>query len=534
MKKVKKLVALGLAVALLAASFSACGKTTDNKEPSGNTNTNNNTNEGNNGSSDNGGEKIDLSKEVKLVYYLWGGEGVANQSILAEINKKLKADLNATIEIKYIDWGEIGTKYPLLFASGEKFDMSHASPNAVMPYSTIANQDALVDITDMLDTYAPTLKAEIPAKVWESTKVNGRIYGIPTLYSEFTPSGFVTRRDLREKWNVPEVNSIETMEQYMDAAIADGNIVPLNGSSSLAMDLYRLFIDTTGTWLSEAPGITTSELFLAATSPEKYDDVFHPAFTQEFEDFAVKMREWADKGYWTKDILSSQQSAKDNFLNGLSASFITHMADWSGTYGSINTKLGVETDFYTFAEALGKIKRKMGVENATVISANSDNPERALMVIEKFMTDESYYRLIQYGIEGVQYEIKDGLSVRPEGFDDAVSGGGFSVWSLRSDRFNIPYASEDPRRYELNEAWNKTAIDNPYVGFNFDSSNVTTEIAAISNVNSQLGIQIMLGKTTGDPKAAVAEYRKQLEQAGINKVIEEVKSQLANFTPIGK
>lgn len=531
MKKFKRLIALGLATVLIAASFSACGKSTD-KNPSGNNN--NNGNQGNNNGASTDGDKIDLSKEVNLIYYLWGGEGVANQSILAEINKKLKADLNTTIEIKYIDWGDISTKYPLLFTTGEKFDLSHASPNAVLPYSTIANQDALVDLTDMLDKYAPTLKAEIPESVWASTKVNGRIYAIPTLYSEFTPSGFVTRRDLREKWNVPEVTSIETMEQYMDAAVADGTIVPLNGSSSLAMDLYRLLIDTTGTWISEAPGITTSEMFLAATSAENYADVFHPAFTQEFEDFAVKMREWADKGYWSRDVLSSQQSAKDNFLNGLSASFITHMADWSGTYGSINTKLGVETDFYTFAESLGKIKRKMGVENATVINIDSANPERALMVIEKFMTDESYYRLIQYGIEGVQYEVKDGVSVRPEGFDEAVSGGGFSVWSLRNDRFNIPYASEDPRRYELNEKWNETAIDNPYVGFNFDTSNVTTEIAAISNVNAQLGIQIMLGKTTQDPKAAVAEYRKQLEQAGINKVIEEVKSQLADFTPIGK
>jgi putative aldouronate transport system substrate-binding protein len=176
----------------------------------------------------------------------------------------------------------------------------------------------------------------------------------------------------------------------------------------------------------------------------------------------------------------------------------------------------------------------MGVENSTVISMTSEHPERALMAIEKFMTDESYYRLIQYGIEGKQYEVVDGLAQKPVNFDPEKDAGGFSVWSLRNDRFNIPYATEDPRRYTLNEEWNKVAIDNPYVGFNFDASNVTSEIAAISNVNAQLGIQIMLGKTMMDPKEAVADYRKQLEQAGINKVIEEVKSQLAIFTPVGK
>jgi putative aldouronate transport system substrate-binding protein len=53
--------------------------------------------------------------------------------VLAAINEKLMADLNCTIEIKYIDWGDIDTKYPLLFASGESFDMSHARPRPSFP-----------------------------------------------------------------------------------------------------------------------------------------------------------------------------------------------------------------------------------------------------------------------------------------------------------------------------------------------------------------------------------------------------------------
>lgn len=139
---------------------------------------------------------VDTSKEAKLVYYLWGSEGVQNKAILAEINKKLKADLNATIEVKYIDWPDINTKYPLLFASGEQFDMSHASPGAPVSYFTLASEGALVDLTDMLDKVAPKLKAEIPASVWENTKYKGKIYGVPSLYSEYTPNGYAYRVDL--------------------------------------------------------------------------------------------------------------------------------------------------------------------------------------------------------------------------------------------------------------------------------------------------------------------------------------------------
>ena len=54
-------------------------------------------------------------------------------------------------------------------------------------------------------------------------------------------------------------------------------------------------------------------------------------------------------------------------------------------------------------------------------------------------------------------------------------------------------------------------------------------MSAIANVDSQLGIQILLGETTQDPKDAVAEYRKQLEAAGINDVINAVNEQLKDY-----
>ncbi len=44
----------------------------------------------------------------------------------------------------------------------------------------------------------------------------------------------------------------------------------------------------------------------------------------------------------------------------------------------------------------------------------------------------------------------------------------------------------------------------------------------------------MLGLTKQDPKEAVAEYRKQLEAAGINDVIKAVNDQLTEYTSAEK
>lgn len=466
--------------------------------------------------------KVDTSKAVNISMYLYGGEGVANKAILAELNKKLKSSINATLEVKYIDWGDVATKYPLLWTSGEQFDMAYVASGAAVPYATLAKQDALVDITNMVDEYAPSLKTELKDR-WDSVKVNGKIYAVPNNYSEYTAYGFVTRKDIMDKYNLKSITSVADMETYMDGALKE-KMVPLNGSSNLAMDLYRMLVSTTGDWI-DAPGIPSSEMYLAA-SKDDAGNVFHPAFTDEFEAFAIKMHDWAQKGYWSKDILSSSQDDKDNFYNGLSASYISHQPDWTGNYGNQLTKLpGVDTEFYAFPEANGKIIKSTGVGAATAISKNSKNPERCLMLIEKLMTDKDCYDLFQYGILGKQYEIVDGKVTQPEGFNAETDGGGFSGWSFRTDNLNIPASAEDPRRYTLNDTWSKEAIDSPYVGFNFDSSKISSQLSAIANIDSQLGIQILLGKTKQDPKEAVAQYRKQLKAAGVDEVIKQVNEQ---------
>lgn len=509
MKKPKRILALLLAVMVGAGTLAGC------KSSSGVSSV---------------AKEEASSQPANLSLYLYGSEGVANPAIMDQINQKLKKDLNATLTIKYIDWSDVATKYPLLFASGESFDMAYVSSTASVPYATLASQRSLTDITDLLSS-TPTLKKAIPDSTWNQAMVSGKIYAVPCLYTEFTPYGFVSRDDLTKKYNLDPVSSVDTMEAYMDAVVKNEKFAPINGDSADAENLYQLFVGMTDSWIP-APGLPNSDLYLVAKSASDYTDIFHPAFTQEFEDWAVRMQNWAKKGYWPKDVLSSQKGAKDNFNNDLSGAFITHQSDWTGNYGALKTSLpGVTTSFWCPAEANGKIERTPAIQNATGISKNCSDPERALKVIEKLMTDKSYYDLFQYGIEGRQYAIKNDQVTQPDSFNKDKDAGGFAGWAFRNDEFNIPYASEDPRRYTLNTEWNKNAIDNPFASFNFSSSNITSQLSSVANVNATLGIQIMFGKESGDAKAAVEKYRSALKSAGIDTIVSEVKDQLKNYSP---
>lgn len=522
--KLKKVISSVLCVAMATMLLTGCA--------SGDKNNTSGDSKGNSSSSEVTDGDVDLSKHVTLSLYLYGSPGVKNEEILAEINRKLTEDINTSIEIKYIDWGDVATKYPLIWASGESFDMAYASITAPVPYYTLAKQGSLYDVSEMLEKYAPTLNAAIPETSWTAATSGDGIYGIPTLGAGYSVNGFVYNKANCEAWGIDEVTDLDSLIAYCDASVANG-IYPFNGNSEVAMDFYKMLVDTTDNWVA-APGIGETEMYFVTKDYNNYQDIIHPAFTDEFAEFVTMLDEWESKGYWPTDILSAQTGDKEMYKNLQSSAYITHMADWTGNYTAIHGQLeNQDIDAWYFAEDNNKVMQNSPAQDMTVINTNSKYPERCLMVIEKLMTDESYYRLLQYGIEGEQYEIVDGYLEKPADFDEAVDGGGFAGWAFSNSKFQIPSKSEHPSRYDKIAEWSENFISNPYNGFIFDSSNVASELSAISNVNSTIGIQLMLGKTE-DVASAIEEYRSQLKKAGVDTVIEELKSQLASFTPAGK
>ena len=91
MKKRRRMLALLLSAAMTAGLLSGCGQSGGEsvaESQAGNTSET---------------QTVDTLETVNLSLYLYGSEGVANQEILDELNKKLLETVNATLESKYID-----------------------------------------------------------------------------------------------------------------------------------------------------------------------------------------------------------------------------------------------------------------------------------------------------------------------------------------------------------------------------------------------------------------------------------------------
>ena len=96
----------------------------------------------------------DISEEVTLTMYLIGDRPVDNDEVFGKINERLKSEINATIDVKFMSWSEYESKYPLIFASGEDWDIIYTADWCF--YNAQATKQGYWEITqEALETYAP-------------------------------------------------------------------------------------------------------------------------------------------------------------------------------------------------------------------------------------------------------------------------------------------------------------------------------------------------------------------------------------------
>lgn len=96
---------------------------------------------------------LDTSEEVELVMYVVSNEPAKQQELTDNMNKIFKEKLNCTLKINYIGWAEYPNKYPLLFSSGEAFDMAYAA--TWLNFSALAQKGAFMNLDELWPTYAP-------------------------------------------------------------------------------------------------------------------------------------------------------------------------------------------------------------------------------------------------------------------------------------------------------------------------------------------------------------------------------------------
>lgn len=471
-----------------------------------------------------GPSELDISQAITLKYYFIGDEGGNfSQEGLDYQNELLKEKINATLDPLPISWGDWRQKIPIILASGESFDMIYTANWAF--YFTEGAKGAYMPLDDLMPTYAPTRYEHLITNgIDKDIRVNGKICMVPNLTEELTKQDLVIREDLRKKYNVPEINSVEDFEVYMEAIKAnEPEMLPLLQSSGSSGRVYNFLYDQD--WGRPIVGGDFSPIVYNLTEGI---ECFSYIDTPEYRAFLEQGKSWLEKGYWSRSVLSDTANTTDAFYAGQTAA--VHL-----NYSNINTvykRLQIENPEWEIAVHdfdVNAIERVAPANNGTAIGANSKNPERSLMFLELLFNDQEMFDAIVYGVEGIHYVLtEDGKTRRPDNVDASVNLGMRNLGM----GLNIPhYMRQSAEDWQWckdmeKELWGR-GVYPALAGFSVNLDNISAEVAMLATVITEYKLPLDFGLV--DPEEGLPTLIKKLDEAGIEKIIQEINGQLTVY-----
>lgn len=495
----KKIITSMLVISMFCGMLAGCGMEKGSTE--------NKVNGTNSTTSETNTEELDY---VELTWYYRSESYPDQEAVFKKANEIIKEEINATVNFVPIAPADYEQKMQTKYASGDAGDINWTS-SWTNVYSTNVSKGAFYEMDELLEEYAPKLKAFITEDQWEALKINGKIYGIPNAQI-FARSGIVTiRKDIAEKYglDITTVNKLGDLTSFLEEVCAAENLV------------FERYSKTAG-W----PGVYIPYGFddISAYAYVKVDDesltVVNPYKTEEFAAYCAESKEWAEKG-----IIANDAMVKQNMDTEIKANKLVGRA--RGTY-----KPGVEiSELSLWAPGVEIVATMLGEKailttsgiTATInaIPATSKNPERAMMFLELVNNNKELYNLLCYGIEGQHYEKLDDNTIRQTAADKYqgvtwVIGNTFNGYVLEG----MP-STVNEETIELNN----TATPSVALGFTFNSDPVKTQIAQVQTVVDEYLPALNCG-AVDDVTAAIEEFNTKLEAAGINEIVAEAQAQI--------
>ncbi|MFR0839556.1 MAG: ABC transporter substrate-binding protein, partial [Neglectibacter timonensis] len=424
--------------------------------------------------------------------------------------------LNCTLKVNWIGWAEYPNKYPLLFSSGEKFDMAYAA--TWLNFASLAQKGAFMSLDELWPKYAPkNFERQSEAALRQAT-VEGHYYCIPTLLATYSAYGPIYRTDILEgtDWD-GKMENLADFEAYLGYVKKTApQFEPYNVMQS-GSEVDDMYMREQGMYAVK--GATNDFLFI---DPNETDPKIFTYYEYEkTPDFLEMMNRWNEAGYFTKSALSDTDSQK--FKNGIAASTIHNIDSYSGNYID-HPDWGVK-----YANFVKDVYNMPFTQDTVVISNTSENPERALALYDLITNDEEAFRAFYYGIEDTSYEIIDGQIKNLDADNYAFS----ACWAARTTEFNLDSYGAPADLKTFKDGFDEYIKEKngeggaKYAGFAINTSSIETEYAACQNVHQQYWWPLELGYT--DAESGLKDYQAKMEAAGIEKVREVIQGQLEEY-----
>ncbi|MGG4482502.1 ABC transporter substrate-binding protein [Paenibacillus illinoisensis] len=441
---------------------------------------------------------------VELIWYTIGTPQKDVNKVMEEVSKYTKEKINATVTMKMVDWGDYPQKMQVNVASGEPMDILFTSSGG-FDYVQNARKGAFLELDELLPKYGKDLMDTIDPAFLSGSKVDGHNYGIPA--NKELPQQEVWRfnKTLLDKYkldisNIRTLDSLEPLlktikenEPSVTPFAMDKNYVPYVPYDYVIQNLpMAIKLDTTDYKLVNI--LETPEMKEALTTMNKY---YKAGYVSAEAATTGSTNDLTTSGNWFLDRAQTQPLA-DN--------------QWSASYGYPVVSTPASDAIITNTSVQGSIM---------AISANSEYPEKAMEFLNLLNTDPVLRNMVDSGIEGTHYKKVDDTHM-----ENLAESKNYDMpsYSLGNNMLLYLNNNDPDNKWDEFKKFNAEGVNSPILSFNFDASNVSTELTAVQNVKEQYWAALMTG--TLDPATNLDQVIEKFNQAGLEKVMAEAQSQL--------
>ncbi|WP_054955073.1 ABC transporter substrate-binding protein [Paenibacillus dakarensis] len=444
-------------------------------------------------------------KPVELIWYTIGAPAKDLKKVEAEINKYTAEKIGVTLDIKMIDFGDYNQKMQVMAASGEPMDILFTSSWA-FDYVQNARKGAFMELDDLIEKHGQGIKEVLDPAFLIGSKVDGHNYAIPA--NKELPAQEVWRfnKGLVDKYNldISNVKSLESLEPLLKVIKEnEPNVVPL----AINKDF--------GPWTPYDAVIEKMPMGVKLDDTENVK-VVNTLETPEMMQSLKTMNKYYKAGYISPEAATTT-STQDLFTSGnwfVDRAATQPFADnlWSESYGYPIVSVPANDPVVYNWSVMGSMQ---------AISANSEHPEEAMKFLNLLNTDVYLRNLVDSGIEGEHYKklSENVMENLPKSKDYDMP-----TFSLGNVMLTYLNPADPENKWEEFKKFNASGVNAPLLGFNFDPSKVSTELAAVNNVKEEFWSPLMTG--TVDPEQFVPKAVEKLKAAGLDKIMTEVQSQI--------
>lgn len=451
-----------------------------------------------------------------LTYYMFGTTSEVQDGMDAvskKLNEMANEKIGVNLDLQILELGIFDQQMTVKLASNEKIDLMFTAP-WLNSYSNLATRNALLELDELLPKYAPEYYKSIPEKWWDATRINGKIYAAINQQIFARQNTFVYLKEAVDKtgFDWENCDTLEELESFFKAAIDAG----YNTKEYTLWEMKEI-MTLCQQWGFETIGATDSPGVIKYDNPNGVK-VFNQYESDEFKNFLKLVRSWNKKGYIANDALSTTASRTQIFkLNGC----------YKPGYTEIEEKQTFSNGADIYYKPVGESILTTGnvIATMTGVAKTSQYPEKAVEFINLMNTDKEFFNTACFGIEGTDYKKNEDGTVKP--LDTAVYNMGAYAWAF-GNQFNAYVQEGVPTdSWEQQDKFNHDSKESEILGFSFDETNVTNEVANCKAVITEYLNPLLYGFLDLDSK--YPEFIEKMNAAGADKVMAEKQRQIDEF-----